>query len=489
MVIGFYTSRVVLQELGQEDYGIYNLVGGIVGLLAFLNSAMYGATSRYLTVALGKGDTDNLKKTFDSAVVVHFRMAVAVFLIAETVGLWFINTQLVIPQERMLAANVVYQTAIFSLLLNIMQVPLVSSIISHEKMSMYAYVDIINFSLKLGIVFLLPVLPFDNLISFAVLMLLVAITVFLIYKVYTARKFAECRYKGKQDKSTCRELASFFGWNMAGNFGGLFNTQAIGVLVNRFFGLVYNAANGVAFTISNIVNALTGNMMVAFTPPITKAVAAEERERTVDLNRLGMKMSLFFFALFAIPVIVEADTIMRLWLVEVPPKSAVFCRLIIAGMLFEVIRRIAMINIHASGNIKLISIIIGTLLTINPFIGWLLYRMYPDPALAYACTIGTNIILAFISILIIRRYLNWFPVSALLVPVIKMLAVTAAVLIAVYYLSRLFEPTLWRVLLSAAASTVLLSALTYVFCLGRGERQRVGELVLGKLKIKTGASR
>ena len=184
MAIGFYTSRVVLGKLGQEDYAIYNLVGGIVAIIAFLNSAMYGATSRFLTVALGKGDPDYLKKTFDSAIVVHFWMAVAVFVIGETAGLWFVNSKLIIPENRMLAANVVYQTVLLTLLLNIMQVPFVSSIISHEKMSIYAYVDIINFTLKLVIVFIMAAMPYDHLISFSLLMLCVALVVFLIYYVH-----------------------------------------------------------------------------------------------------------------------------------------------------------------------------------------------------------------------------------------------------------------------------------------------------------------
>lgn len=485
MAIGFYTSRVVLNKLGQTDYGIYSLVGGLVGLIAFLNSAMYGATSRFLTVALGKGDKDLLKKTFDSTVVVHFWMSVVVLAVGESLGLWFINTQLVIPSDRMLAANVVYQTALFTLLLNIMQVPLVSSIISHEKMGVYAYIDIANYTLKLVIVFIMAALPYDHLISFALLMLTVAVAVFLLYYVFASRKFPECRYSGAQDRKICRELMSFFGFNMIGNFGSLFNVQAISVLINRFFGLVYNAANGIAMTVSNLVNALTGNLMIAFTPPITKAVASCENEKIESLTKLGMTMSLFFFAVFAIPVVVETEPIMSIWLGRgnVPVMSEVFCRLIVAGLLFEVIRRIAIISIHATGRLQRISIIIGSILTLNPFVAWILLRHYPSAPLVYCCTIAANAILAIIAVLLIKRYFKWFKSWGLLFAVFKMLVVIVASGFAAWAVSRQMEPSFWRILVSGACSTILLCVLTYLFCLTKDNRRVVVDYIAGKLKF------
>ena len=485
MAIGFYTSRVVLGKLGQEDYAIYNLVGGIVAIIAFLNSAMYGATSRFLTVALGKGDPDYLKKTFDSAIVVHFWMAVAVFVIGETAGLWFVNSKLIIPENRMLAANVVYQTVLLTLLLNIMQVPFVSSIISHEKMSIYAYVDIINFTLKLVIVFIMAAMPYDHLISFSLLMLGVALVVFLIYYVYTFRKFGECRFRGRHEKVICRQLTSFFGFNMIGNFGAIFNMQAINILINRFFDILYNAATGIATTVSNMVNALTGNMLVAFTPPITKSVASDDKERMASLTKLGMVMSLFFFALFGIPVVVETETVMAVWLGKgmVPPMSEVFCRLIIAGMLFETIRRIAIISIHACGRLKTISLCIGTVLTVNPFIVWLVFRHYPYAPMAYVCTIAANALLAAVSIFMIKRYFKWFNPWFLLWIVAKMLVVIAVTLVTTFWISTLLPPSLWRILLSAVCSTVMLSVLTYIFCMTKANRRMVVDYIAGKIKF------
>ena len=232
MVVGFYTSRVVLQVLGEEDFGVYGLVGGIVGMLAFLNTTMSGATSRFLTFELGKGDKAGLSSMFDSALVVHIWIAVIVFIIAETAGLWFVNSKLVIPAERMVAANWVYQCAIISVMVSIIQVPYVASIVAHEKMGVYAYIDIINVTMKLAIVFILVHSPWDKLIFYSVLMMAVTVITGYIYRRYSVRHFEECRYTHSKSKQMSKEIMSFFGFNMFGNFGAIFNMQVVNILCN-----------------------------------------------------------------------------------------------------------------------------------------------------------------------------------------------------------------------------------------------------------------
>lgn len=481
MIIGFYTSRVVLQALGQEDYGLYGVVGSFVALFASLNSAMYGATSRFLTYSLGKKDKQQLKTTFDSAIVVHFWMAVLVFVLAESIGLWYVNNRLVMPPDRVLAANVVYQTTIIALLLNIMQVPYVASIIAHERMGIYAYVDVINVVLKLIIVFIMNALPYDKLISYACLMLLVSATVFLIYKGYTSKHFEECRFGRTHSRQTCKEIASFFGFNMFGNFGNIFNPQAINILINRFFGLVYNAANGIATTVSGMVNAFTGNMMTAFIPPITKSVAEEDMAKTEGLIALGMKMSLFFYALFAIPIIAETETIMSVWLVEVPPKSEIFTRLIVGGIMFEVIRRIVCAGIYAKGKIKFVSICIGLLQIINPFVVWFIFRHNPKPELAYLSSVVVHAILAVIIIGVSRNYLKGFRAALIAAATLKMIAIIVAVLVAAWYLKEQLPQTLWRVIVTGVVSTIMLSLLTYSVVLNSANRATVKGFIVGRI--------
>ena len=482
MVVGFYTSRVVLQVLGEEDFGVYSLVGGIVGMLAFLNSTMSGATSRFLTFELGKGDRQSLNSTFDSALVVHLWIALIVFIIAETGGLWFVNNKLVIPAERMVAANWVYQCAIISVVISIVQVPYVASIVAHEKMGVYAYVDIINVTLKLIIVFILMRCSWDKLIIYAVLMMVITLITGLIYRRYSVRHFEECRYTHSNTKQISKEIMSFFGYNMFGNFGVIFNMQVTNILINNFFGLIYNAASGISATVSNVVSSFSNNTIIAFRPPITKSYAAKETDKSEDFTILGMQMCLFFFALFAIPVIVEVKTLLRVWLEKVPDQSDVFCRLMITGLLFETIRRVCLISIHATGKVKVVSLCIGILLTLNPLIIYIIFRILTVASLAYVSNILINAILALIIMLLVKKYIPEYSLRRLIVCVLKMLLVIALVMTIVYLSVRSLPATLLRVLLSAVLSTSLLGAGTYFFCLDRSKRQWVVSFIKNKIR-------
>ena len=248
MVVGLYTSRVVLQTLGVEDYGIYGVVGGIVAMMGFLNASMSGATSRFLTFELGRGDKERLSKTFSSALVVHIIIAVIVFVVAETVGLWFLCYKLVIPENRMVAAHWVYQLSILSSMITITQVPYNSSIIAHEKMDVYAYVEILNVTLKLLIVYLLVIGNFDKLILYAILMFAVSVIIMMVYRIYCLRRFEECKFRLFLDKDYLKPLLSFSGWDLYGNTDFSVRQQGANFLLNMFYGVVLNAAYNIATT-------------------------------------------------------------------------------------------------------------------------------------------------------------------------------------------------------------------------------------------------
>ncbi|MBP5518524.1 MAG: polysaccharide biosynthesis protein [Bacteroidales bacterium] len=482
MVVGFYTSRVVLQVLGEEDFGVYGLVGGIVGMLSFLNTTMSGATSRFLTFELGKGNKSSLSSMFDSALIVHIWIAVIVFIVAETAGLWFVNHKLVIPAERMIAANWVYQCAIVSVVVSIIQVPYVASIVAHEKMGVYAYIDIINVSMKLAIVFLLVHSPWDKLIFYSVLMMTVTLLTGFIYRRYAVRHFEECRYTHANSREKSKDIMSFFGFNMFGNFGLFFNMQVVNILINNFFGLVYNAASGIAVTVSNVVSSFANNTIMAFRPPITKSYAAKELDKAEDFTILGMQMSLFFFALFAIPVIVEVKTLMRLWLEKVPDQSDVFCRLLIMSILFETIRRVCVISIHATGKVKAASLFLGILLTINPLIVYLLFKAVHIVSMAYVSNVFINIVLSLIMMCLVKRQIPEYSLKRLVFCVAKMLLVIGGTMTIVYLSVRSLPATLLRMLLSALLSTILLSAGTYFLCLEKNKREWAMSFIRRKFK-------
>ena len=240
MLVGLYTSRVVLATLGVEDYGIYGVVGGVVAMMGFLNASMSGATSRFLTFELGRGDKDRLAKTFSSALIVHIAIAIIVFILAETVGLWFLCNKLNIPEGRMEAAHWVYQFSILATMLSITQVPYNATIIAHEKMDVYAYMEILNVSLKLLIVYLLCIGNFDKLILYASLMLAVSILIMMVYRIYAIRQFPEAHFHWIWDKTYLRPLLSFSGWDLYGNACVIARQQGTNFLINIFYGVVFN---------------------------------------------------------------------------------------------------------------------------------------------------------------------------------------------------------------------------------------------------------
>lgn len=472
MVVGVYTSRVVLEILGEADFGIYSLIGGLISGLAFLNNTMSGASSRFLTFELGRNDHKKLNATLDSILVIHLMIALLVLVVAETAGLWFISTKLNIPADRMIAAKWVFQAAVVSTLLSIIQVPYTSLIIAREKMSVFAYFEILGICLRLIIVLSLKYIMSDKLIAYAVLLVLSSLIVFCCYRFYCLRHFAESRYTRSQEKGITQNLLSFFGLNLFGNFGTIFNDQALNVLVNKFFGLVYNAATGVATTLSNYVMALSSNTMTAYRPPVIKAYAGGDFQKMEELMEEGMKMIVFLFALFAVPVVVEADVLMALWLKEVPPGAALFCRFMVAVLLLTTIRYYYTIGVHATGKVKVLSICNGALLCINPFVIWLLLKQYAFVNIVYLGSIVANAILLVVVIVLLGRLVPELRMRFLVGSLAKILAVVALALVAVYGFSFSMQPGFLRLVASSALSTVLLSAGGYL-SLSRVQREKI----------------
>ena len=268
MGVSLYTSRVVLNTLGVEDFGIYNVVGGVVVMFSFLNSSLATATQRFLNYEMGQGNALKLEKVFSIALTGHYLIALSVILLAETIGLWFVSTQLEIPAERMHAALWVYQFSILTLAVSIISVPYNAVIIAHERMKVFAYVSIAEVSLKLTVVFLLVYLSFDKLVLYAFLLLVVAVIVRMIYATYCKRNFTECKYRFIFEKDLFAQMFCFSGWMFTGTLSNLFSSQGVNILINMFFGPIQNAARGIAYQIQGTVNAFVTNFMVAVQPQI-----------------------------------------------------------------------------------------------------------------------------------------------------------------------------------------------------------------------------
>lgn len=400
MVIGLYTSRVVLNVLGVEDYGTYNVVGGVVSMFSLLTASMSGTISRYLTFSLGKGDKEQLRRVFCVSVEVQLFLAVVVVLAVEAVGVWFLNTQMKIPDGRLVAANWVMQCTLISFVVDLLMVPYNASIISHERMNIYAYISIWDAVMKLAIVFALYLSPFDKLKTYAVLLLLVSTLTTVIYWLYCRRNFEECHFHVVKDKPLIKEMTSFAGWGMIGDGAWMLNTQGVNILMNLFFGVVLNAARGVATTVDNVVQGFVRNFMVALNPQITKSYAAGDFEYMHRLIFMGSKYSYFLMLFFFVPISLETRTILTLWLKVVPDYAVVFTQLTLMSTMCMMLGNTLVTAIQATGKIRKYSIVMGGMALSNFPLTWLAFVLGASPVWAYVIYLAI-----FFSMIFVRLYM------------------------------------------------------------------------------------
>ena len=367
MAISLFTSRVILATLGVEDYGIQNVVGGIVAMFGFLNGSMSSATQRYITFALGKGDKDRLQTVFCTALQIHALIAVIIVLLGETVGLWFLYNKMQLPADRMDAAFWVLQCSIVSTVVMIVSVPYNACIIAHEKMSAFAYISVLEAVLKLVIVYLLLVFPFDKLIVLAVLTLIVQLFIRFCYSIYCHRHFEETKYKHVWDKSLFKEMNSFAVWSLWGNLSVVLYTQGLNMILNVFFGPVVNAARAIAVQVQGAVQQFVGNFQMALNPQITKNYASGNLEQMHSLMFRSARFSFLLLFFLSLPVLLETEFILTLWLKTVPENAVVFTQIMICISLIYTTANPCVIANQATGKVKVYQMVVGgILLTILP---------------------------------------------------------------------------------------------------------------------------
>ena len=376
MVVSLYTSRVILNTLGVVDYGINNVVGGVIAMLGFLTASLGAASSRYITYDLGKGDMAVMKKTFGNILSIHFILAGIVLIIGETIGLWFMSTQLQIPSDRMTAAMWVYQFSIFSSILAVISVPYNATIIAHEKMSAFAYISIVDAVLKLLIVYLLVIIPYDKLIVYAILFFCIQAFDRIVYGIYCSRHFEETRTRFSYDGKLFKEIFAFAGWTMNGNLAYMGYTQGLNILLNIFFGPAVNAARGIAVQVQSVCQQFCTNFQMALNPQLTKSYAQGNID---DMHRLLIKSSkLSFYILFFIvlPLILEAEFVLKIWLGMVPEHTVTFLRLILVVGLLYTLSNPIIVSVHATGKLKKFQIIEGSMLLSIVPIAYILLKFF-----------------------------------------------------------------------------------------------------------------
>lgn len=362
MGVSLFTSRVILQVLGVEDFGIYNVVGGIITMFSFINGGMVSATQRYLTFEIGRGDQEKLKRVFTTALQIHALISLIIVLLGETVGLWFLCNKMVIPESRFTAAMWVYQCSIIACVVNIMSIPYNADIIAHEKMSAFAYISIFEVSLKLAIVYLLTLIPLDKLIVYSILILVVQVSIRFIYSIYCKRHFQEAQYYHFWDTSLLREMLSFAGWSFWGNLAVVLYTQGLNMMLNVFFGPIVNAARGIAVQVQSAVQQFVSNFQTALNPQITKSYAVGDLNYMRTLMFRSARFSFFLLFIIALPVLFETEFLLTIWLKTVPSNAVIFTQIMLCiSMIYTTANPCAIVN-QATGRVKKYQAVVGSIL-------------------------------------------------------------------------------------------------------------------------------
>lgn len=488
MAVSLFTSRVILNTLGVEDYGINNVVGGIVTMFSVLSGSLSSSISRFITFELGKGNIERLKTIFSTGVNIQLGMSVLIIIIAEAVGIWFLNTKMNIPTDRMVAANWVFQCAILTFVLNLLSVPYNAAIIAHEKMSAFAYISVVEVSLKLIIVYMLMISPFDRLETYAVLLLLVGAVVRFIYGYYCKRHFEECTYHFVFDKPVLKEMTGFAGWNFLGNGAYMLNTQGVNILMNLYFGVAVNAARGIATQVDAALKQFVNNFTTAVNPQITKSYAQGDLDYMHKLVCRSAKFSAFLMMFFAVPIILETNTILTIWLKTVPDYAVIFLQwIIISSFMDTVLANSLVTSMFATGKIKRYQIIVTTVGCLVFPLSWIAFKLGFEPQVGYILYFIIYTILLFVRLYLLKDMVK-LPVMMYIREVLYKLAPIIVVGFAIPGILILTMDAGWlRLILVCLLSVLVTAASEYFIGLSNKEKNFVAEkikLVIGKIKSK-----
>lgn len=482
MLVSLYASRVVLNTLGIEDYGIYNVVGGVVSLFAVLNSAMTSGTLRFLNYEMGTGNNERLGKVFSTSLSIHIVIAIIILVLAETIGLWFVNTQMVIPPDRMYAANWVYQFSIFASMISLTQVPYTAAIIAHERMQIYGYVGILEAVLRLVVVLLLVMFMTDKLILYAFLVFLSTIIIALIYRMYCVRHFPECKFSVCRDRTLYIELTGFAGWNLFGSIAQLCTTQGQDILLNLFFGPMVNAARAVAVSINGVVMQFVSNFQTAVNPQIVKSYAANDLIQYEALIIRIAKFSFIMFFVFAAPILAETEFLLDVWLKNPPVNSAIFSRLIIINVMLNVIVESIYRASLATGKIRTYQIVVGLLVISNIPLSYIFLKNGCSVLSTFYTMIILSVISVFVKLFLLKKVVHSFRVGLFIRTVIVNCAImTIIILLFVIVMRSCIEPSLSRSIMLLATVPIMSLLTAYLFCLTKSEKGWINGVIRNKV--------
>lgn len=479
MLVALYTSRVVLQALGVEDYGIYNVVAGVVTMFSMLSSTLATASQRFITYALGGNDAKNLKNVFSTCITLHIILGIIVIILLEIFGVWLLNSKLNIPPERLSVANWVFQFSILTFLVNVVSVPYNALIIAHEKMSAFAYISIIDGFLKLGIAFLIQWVAFDKLLLYTILYSVVAIIIRFIYSAYCTRNFVEAKHISLHiDKSLFKEMFGFSTWNFIGVGSLVLRNQGIDILLNIFFGVTVNAAKGISNQVQGAVQQFVGNFTMSVNPQLTKSVAQKDYTRTGSLIIHGSRLAFFMMMLFAVPIIVYSKEILQLWLIDVPQYAESMVKLIMICLLSDIISLFIKNTLLAFGDIRNYQIIVGGIKLLALPLAYIILKCGGSPLTG----IWVNIILEFVCLgfrlFLIKQKLN----LNIFHFIFKVLLTCWTIFFIAYISASAFYYRVSDNLYIGVATCILITLVCIYAALSKSERSLIIKGIYNKLK-------
>lgn len=464
LCISLYTSRVILNALGFEDYGLYNVIGSVVAMFIFLRSAMGNSIHRFITYSIGKGNIEEVNKVFSSGILIHFLLGVVIVLIAETIGLWFLNTYMVIPDERLVAANWIYQFSIVSVFLSVICVPYDALIIAHEKMSAFAFVQVLNSTLNLLIVLFINSISYDRLIVYGLLLMLMQVVNRIIYGIYCKKHFPEYTFILVRDRSLLKEITCFAGWALVGNIAYIGYTQGLNIILNIYFNPAINAARGISYNIQGALKGFTTNIQTAVNPQITKAYVVGEIERLHKLIVASSKLSYYLLFSIVISISSEIEEILRLWLVNVPNYAVSFTLLIFASMLIDPLANPLLIANRATGRIKNYQLSEGCLLLLILPISWFFLKLGYNPESVFIVQLVIFVVTQVARVFLVCHYIKMsygFYFRKIIYPISIVSIISTFIPVLLHFT---LESSIENMILTCLISFV--NVLTIAYCLG-----------------------
>lgn len=485
MGVSLYTSRVVLRTLGVEDFGIYNVVGSFVAMFGVISGSLSTAVTRFLNIEMGRKNDEKLKIVFSSAITIHILLAFIIFLIAEIVGPWFIENKMTIPLERVNAAIWVFHCSVITFIINLISIPYNACIIAHENMKIFAYISILEVILKLLLVYLLLLFSQDKLVLYAILMLVVAVLIRLFYQIYCKRKYSECHYHFHFDVQQIKEMFSFASWNLIGSSSVILSNQGVNILLNIFCGSTVNAARGIAVQVDSAVNQFAQNFMVALNPQITKSYGAGDMFTYKKMMIYGSRFAVSLLTLLSVPILIETEYILSLWLGEVPQYTVAFVRLMLLFVISESMSSTFITGLFATGKIIKQQIFVGLCRMLNFPLTYIALLIWNIPELSVVIAIVISQVNLLIRLLLLKEHIDISIKEFYEKVLFKQLFVIICSLISGYILKEYMEEGLYRFFVVCILSvTMNICMIFYIICSSQ-ERK----MIIKKIKKVKNAKR